>query len=424
MENHQIGSRPSVHRSFSSSGVVTDTSHRSRMDAVLFEAKTEVFSVLRTILPPPQRGGTDVGPCSVQSRGDDGMVQGSVPHKGPSSTAGLVVIPDEATPDAAGYLRRVRDSHRTGEVRSGVTLPGGEQQRPALLSMKEIAVFAELYHILECEDGVLLLQLMAELRCLVLTPVKRLAGETIPPSEGGIGNAVSQLLLTLSSLGLVEERVLQRLTSPRGPFLSPAQLAHQAAGDLVRLLVAFHRFGLHHEPCFKAVVRVLKWRSLRNPLRSCVETVFAQSNGDVLGGGVPEADMVPVCMAGLSVNNLLEAMAAIALSLHRERAVVELLAATVVAAVWNDERMFLDSAAGRVSAQHDHVLVFRTVQVHRAAKTCEQMELGQASLAHLLHRLSICYSGLLVNNGEDPLSPERVGFYDSVTADLVKVNRS
>ncbi|KAH9577988.1 hypothetical protein LSM04_001858 [Trypanosoma melophagium] len=399
IENHQIGSRPCFHRSFSS-GAVEDTSHILRMDAVQFEAKNEVFSVLRTILPPPKRRCTNVEPCSSQSTGDESMAQGGVPHTGPSLTDGLVVIPDEAAPDAEGYLRRVRSGHRTGEVQSGVTLLDGEQQRPALLSMGEIAVFAELYHALECEDGTLLLQLMAELRCLVLAPVKRLADKTMPPSEGDFGSAISQLLLTLSSLGLVEERVLQSLTSPRGPFLSPAQLAHQDAGDLVRLLVAFHRFGLHHEPCFKMAVRALKRRSLRGPLRSCVETIFAQSNGDAFRGGLAEADMVSACMARLTVNNLLEAMAAIALSLHREKVVVELLAATVVVAVWNDERMSVDSATGR------------------------QMELGQVALANLLHRLSICHSGLLVNSGEDPLSPERVGFYDPVTADLVKVNRS
>ncbi|KEG15213.1 hypothetical protein DQ04_00141010 [Trypanosoma grayi] len=416
MVNRKIGHGQSSPHTLSASETEALSLQQQR-DMVFFTAKAEVFAVLKALLPPVQcRGGgsgVDAPPQNYKRETET--------HAGRKSVGGLAVIPDEATADVGGYLQQLGTS-RLGDGKGGESFSSDTQRRPAVLSMKDIVVFLQLYHALECEDGILLLQLMEELQCIVLAPKIRSINEDALSNKGH-ESAVPQVLLVMSGLGLVEEFVLQALIRPSGPFLSPAEIARLHESDLVRLLVALHRFGLHQEPCFKSTTKVLRQRAHRKPLKSFIRPHLAHPSGAPPSDAAKSAG-IPACVVGLTVNELLEGISAVALSVHREKAVVEFLSAIIIAAVEVEERNSASITRERVDAHEHNLGLLRTLQVHRAAKLCEQMQLEQPALAHLLHRLSIRHGGLLVDGGETAMNPERVGFFDAITADLVKVCHS
>lgn len=411
--NHSVGCEVPAPHSVQSDSVRSLPRNGPR-DAVLFTAQTEVFAVLKTILPRVERCGEASSRDAFQQKPTrEGELSPPVDN--------LVVIPDEVAENPKKFLHHI-ERHRTDKAADCVALSGDAHSASPGFSMREILVFLRLYHAVESEDGVLLLQLLEELRRAVFKPQERHVDEA-RKGNGDENSVIPQLLLTLSELGLVEERVLEKLTTLGGCFLSRRQIFCYPECDLVRLLVAFHRFKLHHEPCFKATMKALRQKTLRSPLKSFLLGVRAQQDRNALDEGTNKGG-IPSCMTGLTVNELLEALSAIALSLYRERAVVELLVATILAAVREDEEKFGNSISGEANAGAKNLGVLRTLQIHRAAKICEQMEMAQPVLAHLLHRLSVSYGGLIVDGGEGPLNPERVGFYDFITADLVKVVRS
>ncbi|RNF26891.1 uncharacterized protein Tco025E_00854 [Trypanosoma conorhini] len=421
MVTRRIGGVPSV-ACVSSPNKIQRSSLDQERDAVLFMAQTEVFAVVKGVLPSSTRQDVIVD-RSAEDKGPTDPQKGSTQEgRSTRGTSSMVIIPDEAAADAVKYLEQLGKRH-AGTVQGGVDSVEGPSPTSALVfSLHELVVFLQLYNDVNCEDGELLLRLLAELRRVVFSARKGLDNE---PGVLSIReeSVVPRLLLTLSSLGIVEDNVLQRLVTVNGGrFISRAKIARYSEADLVRLLVAFHRFGLHHEPCFGLAAKVLRRKSLCSPLSSFRRRALSYKTdslpaGDVKSGGVP------ALMSGLTLNELLEALTAVSLSLSREREVVELLAATIVAAVEEEEGAVHRNGGGARTREEDAGF-FRTLQVHRAAKVCEQMEQAQPALAHLLHRLSIRYGGVLADGGEEALSPERVGFYDFVTADLVKVRRS
>ncbi|RNF19599.1 hypothetical protein TcG_04180 [Trypanosoma cruzi] len=408
-------------RSDSLRGMKNSSSNQKR-DAVAFMAQTEVFAVVKGMihLSTPQEG--SLNRCEEDNK-HDGLRQNAFQeYRSTNSISGMVVIPDEVTNDAVNYLAQI-GRHCVGKVQDEVaSLDDSSPTSSAIFSLREVVVFLELYNAMDCEDGGLLLRLLQELRRIVFSTEKEIRTENhvLREFEEGV---IPRLLLTLSSLGIVEEHVLQRIVAINdGSILSRAKIARYPESDLIRLLVALNRFGLHHEPCFHVTAKTLRRNSLRNPLKSfCRNALNFRVDAAPIGDG--ERSRVPSSMAGLTMNELLEALTAIALSLCREREVVKLLAATIVTAV-EDEEYMRCSTKEKAKTREEDLGLLRTLQVHRAAKVCEQMDMPQPSLAHLLHRLSIRYGGLLADGGDVSLSPERVGFYDFITADLVKARCS
>ncbi|EKF32651.1 hypothetical protein MOQ_003494 [Trypanosoma cruzi marinkellei] len=405
-----------------SSRGMTNLSSNPERDAVAFMAQTEVFAVVKGMLhlSTPLEG--SLNRCEEDNKHDGLRQDAFQERRSTSSISGMVVIPDEGTTDAVKYLAQI-GRHHMGKVQDEVaSLEDSFPTSSAIFSLHEIVVFLQLYNTMDCEDGELLLQLLGELRRIVFSTGKKIHNgqHVLTKSEEDV---IPQLLLTLSSLGIVEENVLQRIVGiNNGSFLSRAKIARYPESDLIRLLVAFNRFGLHHEPCFHVTAKTLRRKSLRNPLKSfCRNALNCRADAAPLKD--VERSRVPSSMAGLTMNELLEALTAIALSLCREREVVELLAATIVTAVEDEEDMRY-STNEKAKTREKELGLLRTLQVHRAAKVCEQMDMAQPSLAHLLHRLSIRYGGLLADGGDVSLSPERVGFYDFITADLVKARCS
>ncbi|ESL10364.1 hypothetical protein TRSC58_01905 [Trypanosoma rangeli SC58] len=391
-------------------------------DAVSFMAQTEVFAVVKDMLPLPTHQGGIGDRSEADEIWNDTQEDSRQGGRLSCRTSSMVIIPDEATGDAVKYLEQL-GKHRIEAVQGKVDPgKGSPPTLPAIFSLPEIVVFLQLYDELNSEDGELLLRLLAELRRIVFSARKGVGDEARMLSEAE-ESVVPRLLLTLSSLGIVEEHVLQRLVTVNGGrFMSRAKLARYSEADLVRLLVAFGRFRLHHEPCFNVTAKTLRRKSLCNPLRSFRRRALACTSDAVFAKNA-KGDIVSSLMAGLTLNDLLEALTAIALSLCRDAEVVELLAARIVTAVEEEEDRVRYSR-GEAHTREKDLGFFRTLQVHRAAKVCEQMELAQPALAQLLHCLSMRYGGVVADGGEDALSPERVGFYDFITADLVKVRRS
>ncbi|EAN92010.1 hypothetical protein C3747_33g143 [Trypanosoma cruzi] len=409
-------------RSDSLMGMKNSSSSQKR-DAVAFMAQTEVFAVVKGMihLSTPHEG--SLNRCEEDNKHDSLRQNAFQEYRSTNIISGMVVIPDEATNDAVNYLAQI-GRHRVGKVQDKVaSLDDSFPISSAIFSLHEVVVFLELYNAMDCEDGELLLRLLEELRRIVFSTEKEIRTENhvLRECEEGV---IPRLLLTLSSLGIVEENVLQRIVAINdGSILSRATIARYPESDLIRLLVAFNRFGLHHEPCFHVTAKTLRRNSLRNPLKSfCRNAVNCRVDAAPLGDG-EKRSRIPSSMAGLTMNELLEALTAIALSLCREREVVKLLAATIVTAV-EDEEYMRCSTKEKAKTREEDLGLLRTLQVHRAAKVCEQMDMPQPSLAHLLHRLSIRYGGLLADGGDVSLSPERVGFYDFITADLVKARCS
>ncbi|RNE97330.1 hypothetical protein TraAM80_09385 [Trypanosoma rangeli] len=418
---HCIGGVPFIARNLSPNKM-KESFLKQEQDAVSFMAQTEVFAVVKDMLPLSTHQG-DIGDRSETDEIRNNPQEDSRQGGGLTCrTSSMVVIPDEATTDAVKYLEQL-GKHRIEAVQGKADLvKGSSPTLPVIFSLPEIVVFLQLYDEMNCEDGELLLRLLAELRRIVFSARKEVGDEKRMLSEAEEG-VVSRLLLTLSSLGIAEEHVLQRLVTVNGGrFMSRAKLARYSEADLVRLLVAFGRFKLHHEPCFNVTAKTLRRKSLCSPLRSFRRRALAYASGAVSEGNTKRVS-VSSLMAGLTLNDLLEALTAIALSLCRDVEVVELLAASIVTAVEEEEDRGR-SNRGEAQTRDEELGFVRTLQVHRATKVCEQMELAQPALAQLLHRLSIRYGGVLADGGEDALSPERVGFYDFITADLVKVRHS
>ncbi|KAG8347705.1 hypothetical protein TRVL_01457 [Trypanosoma vivax] len=405
-------------------------------DGISFCAKTEVFAVLKSVLSPAH----EPSGCVPAARGDG---EGSVENKEITSNKGqqrcpagvshrphLSVIPDEAVGDAQGYLDRLRRSQMEQTSRLTGVGSGSSAGSPVVLSLQDILHILQLYELMECEDGTLLLQLMDQLRSVVLTWSEAVTFIPTPGSTLPLGAVVSRLLLVSSSLGLAEEQVLQKLIDTNNPFLSSCQVARCRVADVVRLLVALHRFGFHHEPCYMVAVKVLKSKVLRGPLIPATRRALRKG---VVGTPLHDDNKVKCLllhMTGILLSEVLEALSGMALSLHREKVIVEFLAATVVATVCMEEvaeerekeKESLARPARREGADNSEPVL--ALQVHRAAKLCEQMELPQPALAHVLQRLVVRHRGLIVDGGEGDFDPQRTGFFDAVTADMVKVFRS
>nr|CCC94023.1 conserved hypothetical protein [Trypanosoma congolense IL3000] len=391
-----------------------------------FACKTEVLGVFKTVLPPapPQSSVLDCSnEASVQQPGRQTHVCDVTKRR-------LSVIPDDAASDALTYLRRIRGDCTEkwqDAPNNGTTL---QSVGCAVLSLHDVVVLLQLYEAAESEDGVLLLQFMDQVRRVVLSSCRD--GESGVAATCG-GGVVAQLLLCFSSLGLMEESVLQQLINPRGPFLTKQQVRCYDVCDLVRLLVAFHRFGLHHEKCFAFVIGALRDKLLRKPLRSFSRQSLTLNQFSSTMK-LPEEDTVAQCVRELTVNDLLESLTGISLSIHRERAVVDFLLSLIITTVRYEEKTVagshsvnLTDCAMRDQTTMNHKqkwVLARAFQVHRAAKISEQMELPQPALPHLLEYLAVRYRGIIVDGGDGEITPENVGFFDTVTADLVKVARS
>lgn len=422
------GIGPDCHSSGLSPSALTkdhceDAQLRRSKDSLCFMGKTEVLAVLKAVLPPPPLN-------NAVSLSHSDCQRLSEPCG--SSRSLLVAIPDDEAANVHGYLRRIRGKAegKEGDITSIDSAAGGTTLA-ASMSLRDVTIFLQLYEAVESEDGALLLQLMGVLRRIVFSGHGCEFNEGSPKDTVGV---VSQLLVVLSSLGLAEEHVLQRLVSSTGPFLTTRLVLNSKESNLIQLLVALHRFGFHHEKCYTACVRALQTAAHRDPLNSFIRHALlkrgSKEPAQLSKGGI----RIPRCLNGLTVSDLLEALSGMALSLHRQKVVVDLLLATIVAIVLNEElamtnKPHLRNPENIVTTADEHAFMqdwisARALQVQRAAKVSEQMELPHPVIPQLFERLAVRYRGLIVDGGDGDISPENVGFYDAVTADLIKVSRS
>lgn len=292
------------------------------------------------------------------------------------------------------------------------------------------------------------------------------------------------LLFTMSSLGVVEEAALDLITSAvpvdstsrarRG--LLYRQLPMYSAEELVMLLIALHRFGHAMQPSMKAVVKALRaaqyntavasgrfhriMRAVKKGLRR--EQSLARDTVEGLAGGVAasapdsppatagdDGSMVRVIQQDAELQSavlalrcplflLLEALTALSLTVHRRNDVVSFLSDWIavtgvmeLATVMRDDSVAPSSssseplAASQRDADRAYVLLVAH-QLLRAAKLTEEMDQPQPLLSEAFAWSStLSSSGVVVDGGEAAEVPsDRVAFYDHVTADLVKLNRT
>jgi hypothetical protein len=382
--------------------------------------------------------------------------------------------------------------------------PTTEKVVPTSFNLEELVVFLQLYDAVGSDDGQLLLHLMTEVhrQLLMYATAHRRAAETQKAAmhDGRDGRNTSAtdmmsspslplpaLLFTMSSLGLVEEAVLDLVTSalptsesmPVRRGLLYRELPHYSTAELITLTIALHRFGHSQQPSMKATTKALRvslynksvaagaFHRIMKDIKKRLDRSAGAATHYSAGTDAPEQQL-PATVAsdndgsGASDTNgvrmlqtqvelpslvlqmqcplflLLEALTAASLTIYRRADVVsflsDLIATTAVIELSHtlpsgsdDTHCAPRAAAARTQASEtQEYVVFVAHQLLRAAKLTEEMELPQPLLLGVFAWCcTLTGKGVVVDGGEAGAVPsDRVAFYDHVTADLIKVNRS
>ncbi|GET93658.1 hypothetical protein, conserved [Leishmania tarentolae] len=426
---------------------------------VEFSARRDVFGPLRGLLPPPamSSGGISANPAARQrfrvvpvTSGDD------------------VLFPDSPQMTAAGNF-----------------------------SISELVLFLRLYDSTNIEDGQLLVQMMSEIRRQLFSLAEAAADAAVTtagsstPSVGssttneddgegqsrcvkGISQApggsllpLPAMLYTMSSLGIVEEDVLDVVTScamyngtRRRRGLLYSQLCFYSVADLLQLLVALHRFGHQQHSSTKTVTKALRASlysssttasRFHRHVKLLKKMIQSQSRAPSPGegrisGAATDADTAGIASMiaadeelrslafGLEcpLFLLLEALTTTSTTVHRRADVVaflsDLIAVTAVAELTTAVQESRDSHSHAgfkdLEREAQEFVLAVSHQLLRAAKLTECMELPQILLSHVFAwSTTLSGRGVVVDGGEDSTFPsDRVVYYDHVTADLIKAN--
>lgn len=373
-------------------GHALSDAERSR---ILLDTKQRLFAELRRCLPP----------ATSESQGSS------------SPSLSLRVVPDEHVSDP------LRGTQTSGAARPYASLP-----------LEDLVVFLELYDAAEHEDGRLLLQLLGELDRFLFYNMKHCLPEGIPTGKGAakVKLPLPQLLFVLSRLGAVPDATLQGITGDeRGIVFEQLHLYDE--NELLVLLVALHRFGLHNSKCMQRVIRCLQKRlytpfSAASVFQKRMHQIESQMLSDSLDEALPRVlkrvarNLDDVLQCGLPL--LLESQTAMAQTVFRRSDVVRFIANLTVATAFRDARE-VKRDSGLNAVQKTQSFQALASCVLHAAKLTEQMSEPQPLLAETV---SWCCSrsakGVVVDGGEDADVPsDRRAYYDNVTADLIKVSR-
>lgn len=356
--------------------------------------------------------------------------------------------------------------------------PAHDAATPAAYTLDDLVLFLQLYERVNAEDGQLLAQIMAEVRRRLLTRTRR--ASTKQPAEPNLeplsaaeeeALPLPAMLYVMSSLGVVEEAVLDLVTScapldgtPARRGLLYRELRRYSVVELLQLLVALHRFGHHQQPSTKAVTRALRaalydattpagefHKRARAFKKALAQNRHGATPSHGSGGGAAAGD-VPATAEGDTADErsvaaalaadaalralagtlscplflLLEALTAATASVHRRADVVtflsDLAAVTATAELLTAVQ---DSSRRPMTAPHDFVVAV-SHQLLRAAQLTEGMEQPQLLLSEVFAwSTTLSGKGVLVDGGEDSKVPsDRIAYYDHVTADLIKAGRA
>ncbi|KAK7194053.1 hypothetical protein NESM_000318000 [Novymonas esmeraldas] len=420
---------------------------------VEFSAKSDVLGPLRNLLPAPHN--TPRGGCT----------EALAPRQ-----RFRVVAPEAA----AGAPRSTE----------GGSPPGASTA--VAFSLSDLVVLLQLYESVGAEDGQVLAQMMSEVHRQLLSAAATARVTASYTAEGNGDNSsgggdvgpetpvmdaspalpLPALLYTMSSLGIVEEAILDIVASAapleggqRRRGLLYAQLRAFSAVELLQLLVAFHRFGHSQQLSTKVVMAALRAsmyrretsvglfhhaaRRFKKAMAAPTQhTQDTRSDRAAVEPSVKSAAAVvaadpQLCALAFGLECplylLLEALTATVLTVHRRADVVAFLSdlIAVTAVVELTTAVAAGSAPGAVSAAqpigreaHEFVLAV-SHQLLRAAKLTESMELPQPLLSEVFAwSTTLSGRGVVVDGGEDSAIPsDRVVYYDHVTADLVKMGR-
>lgn len=474
------------------------------------------------VSPPPSSPQRESGAEATRNFVDFAArrdVLGPLRQRLPAAPASLGASLPRAAPSLStstgmnGSMARLRVVSSPVSPTAPVAKPETVAMRP--FTLEELVVFLQLYDAVSANDGQLLVQLMADVhrKLLAYAAVHSAAAtaavtssaplrapnslassakttEEEKKAERSVVNNVGQasppptpfpaLLFTLSSLGLVEEAVLDLITSAAPVNGSPArrgllyrQLPQYSAVELVTLLIALHRFGHHQQPSMKAVTKALraslynkataagafhrqmkelKKRLYRSRDAGSEEAIPSEASlSNDAGNGKDNAvwaiqTRVELQLLVLQLQCplflLLEALTASSLTVHRRTDVIiflsDLIAVTAVleltqaphsqdtTTATEADGSFDHSARGSQEESSQEYILSVAHQLLRAAKLTEEMELPQPLLSEVFAwSCTRSSKGVIVDGGEDSDVPsDRLAFYDHVTADLIKVNRA
>ncbi|CAJ1038620.1 hypothetical protein Q4I30_008311 [Leishmania utingensis] len=360
--------------------------------------------------------------------------------------------------------------------------PRLQRTATADFSLSDLVLFLQLYDSANMEDGKLLVQVMNEVRrqlfALAETVARTTTGEgDLEAERGGVKGVLQTpsasplpfpaMLYTMSSLGIVEEAVLDVVTSSalrddtHGKLgLLYSQLHHYSVKELLQLLIALQRFGHQQQPATKALTKALRAslydtsttasrfhrraRAFKKALAARRQTpppgegrVNAAEVDDDTGGVIAmmAADEELGSLAfGLEcpLFLLLEALTTTATTVHRRVDVVTFLsdliavtaAAELTTAVQESRGLPVPAGPKEVTKEAQEFLFAVSHQLLRAAKLTEAMNLPQILLSEVFAwSTTLSGRGVIVNGGEDSAVPsDRVVYYDHVTADLIKAS--
>ncbi|KAG5488988.1 hypothetical protein JIQ42_00608 [Leishmania sp. Namibia] len=383
-------------------------------------------------------------------------------------------------------------------VSNSLSAPAPDPQLSAAadFSLSDLVLFLRLYDSANVADGQVLAQLLSEIRrhlfalaeteteaaaAIDASATRSVAGTTAEenleadsrgvkrmlPAPSSLPLPLPAMLYTMSSLGVVEEAVLDVVAScamrdgarqRRGLLYSQIRL--YSVRELLQLLVALQRFGHQQQPSTKSVMKALRASLYSTPAaasrfhkraRAFKKTLAARSRTAAGGEGhlkataaEDDSDGVAAMMAadgelsslafGLEcpLYLLLEALTATATTVHRRADVVaflsDLIAVTAVAelatAVYEGRRGCGLAGREELAQEAQEFVLAVSHQLLRAAKLTESMELPQILLSSVFAwSTTLAGRGVVVNGGEDNAVPsDRVAYYDHVTADLIKAN--
>lgn len=198
-----------------------------------FTALRDVLGPLSQVLPPP--------PAHMQ--------QPAAASPGTGSLEKLRVVPDPLSGGAAPAVPQPLPLSRTTSF-----------------SLEELTAFLELYQLAASQDGELLLRLLGEVNRFFVGNMAAAASKRAEVRTATL--PLPELLLTLSTVGISEERVLQTIAQrPQRDSATPAGLLYTylpfySVSQLVSLTVALHRFGLHQDNAFKQTMDALLHRHI------------------------------------------------------------------------------------------------------------------------------------------------------------------
>ncbi|CAJ1013065.1 hypothetical protein Q4I28_008378 [Leishmania naiffi] len=413
-----------------------------------------------------------------------GYAQFSARHDVLGPLRSLLPLPATSSGGSSANPASRQRFHIVPVVGMNPAMPPPRLQRSATadFSLSDLVLFLQLYEGANMEDGKLLVQVMNEVRRQLFALAETVARTTtdegdLEAERGGVKGVLQTpsasplpfpaMLYTMSSLGIVEEAVLDVVTScavrddTHGKLgLLYSQLRHYSVKELLQLLIALQRFGHQQQPATKALTKALRASlydtsttasrfhrragAFKKALAARHQTPppgegrvnAAEVDGDT--GGVIAMMVADKELGSLAFGLecplflLLEALTTTATTVHRRVDVVaflsDLIAVTAAAELTTavQESCSLPVPAGpqEVTKEAQEFLFAVSHQLLRAAKLTEAMNLPQILLSEVFAwSTTLSGRGVMVDGGEDsPVPSDRVVYYDHVTADLIKAS--